>query len=189
MSTHFNWSVQMLGSTSSSAIGQVMGLPPSFPGKFLEICQRCFLSQSKALEASAPVPLPATAKPAVLGRCGFREGLGHSGQKIRRRLAPPRPPSPSPPRPSSLLAPESFSPSSSPVRPGTLTFAPSTPTGSLLLPSCRAPTLEPPLPLGHGPLRTGVSAALSLPMPRAGSAGDHRPPASCRIWEGLTGWR
>lgn len=94
--THFNWSVQLLGSTSSAAIGQVMELPPSFPGKFLEICQRCFLSQSKALDASAPVPLPATAKPAVLGRCGFREGLGHSGQKIRRRLAPPRPPSPSP---------------------------------------------------------------------------------------------
>lgn len=94
--THFNWSVQLLGSTSSATIGQVMELPPSFPGKFLEICQRCFLSQSKALDASAPVPLPATAKPAVLGRCGFREGLGRSGQKIRRRLAPPRPPSPSP---------------------------------------------------------------------------------------------
>lgn len=168
-----------------------MELPPSFPGKFLEICQRCFLSQSKALDASAPVPLPATAKPAVLGRCGFREGLGRSGQKIRRRLAPPRPPSPSP---------SSFQPASSRIC-QSVARAPRDldlraldthwlPSASVLpSPDSRAPTLEPPLPLGHGPLHTGVSAALSLPMPRAGSTGDHRPPASCRIWEGLTGWR
>lgn len=75
----------------------------------MEICQRCFLSQSEAPDSSALVPLPVAATPAVLGRCGFREGLGRSGQKIRRRLAPPRLPA-RPPRPSRLLAPQLFSP-------------------------------------------------------------------------------
>lgn len=52
--------------------------------------------------ASAPPPARAprgpAARPAVLGRRRFREGLGRGGQKIRR-LAPPRPPGP-PPAPS-----------------------------------------------------------------------------------------
>lgn len=184
-----------LGSASCAAIGQRAGPRPIF----LESSWKAVKGVS--FRGPGPPKPESTTPPArlrvlaaqrpVLGSRRFPEGLGHRGQKIRR-LAPPRPPVPPPAssRPARAVASQSL----------TAVCAPrfsavqerSAPTGSLQPPpSGRAPALELPLLLpGHGPLRSGVSAAVR-PSP-ASTSGTREGTglvlaAGCR--EGLKGWR
>lgn len=142
---------------------------------------------SRLGEPTPPTRTPRrpTAQPAVLGRSRFREGLGHRGQKIRL-FAPPCPPGP-PPAPSrrvrdatSQSRPAACAPREPALR------ARSAPTGSFQPPpSGRASAPEQQLPLpGHGPLRSGVSAALCPnPAPRRDAA-ENWPRASHRVLRG-----
>lgn len=112
------------------------GAPPPFPGKFLEICQRCFLPRPQTRRPRprppARAPRRPAARPAVLGRRGFREGLGRGGQKIRR-LAPPRPPArparppgppPAPARPAARAGAAQCAPAARAPRPPARELAP-----------------------------------------------------------------
>jgi hypothetical protein len=125
-----------------------------------------------------------TEQPAVLGRRGFREGLGLGGQKIRRWLAPPRPTGP--PRSPSLAAGAAASQSLPVVRapwnPDLLSFS------AHWFPSVIQPASHYRVAAATGTWCFAFRGKCGSPPQRSlrwGSTGEHRPRASCRTLGGL----